>query len=146
MALKMFFDSFSTALTLIFINIMPKKRIVINNHESEVGKVTTVDEFDGNVRKVYIENVKAKTNFLSITKNTRKGESFLPESRLDVGEKYVIYYRFGVNGEEVFQRRFNRLTKSVFTSTLFTETPKGKLVITDYNGEKNINFTIRKLE
>lgn len=125
---------------------MPKKRIVIDSQESAIGTIITVEEFNGEIRKVYIENKKAKTNFLSITKNSKREEGFLLDSRLDVGEKYVIYYRFDSSGEEVFQRRFNRLTKSVFTSAVFSKTPNGKLVITDYNGEKNINFTIRKLE
>lgn len=124
---------------------MPKKRNIIQSRDSAIGRITVAEEFAGAVRKEYIENAKSKTNYLSITKSELSGTDHSVRSRLEVGEKYITYTVYAPSGKVECQRRFNRITKSAYSRTVFLENEKGQISIIEYNGEKKINFTIKKL-
>lgn len=126
---------------------MPKKRKLIECKKTQVGKTSIIDEFEGQVRKVVIENPKAKLNYLSITKLRKKLEnSYALDSRLEVGVKYVTYFKFEENGTHSLERRYNRDTKTTYRKQLFLETEKGIIFIIEHNGQKNISFIINKLD
>lgn len=126
---------------------MPKKRKLIECNKTQVGKTSIIDEFEGQVRKVVIENPKAKLNYLSITKLRKKLEnSYALDSRLEVGVKYVTYFKFEENGTHSLERRYNRDTKTTYRKQLFLETEKGIIFIIEHNGQKNISFIIKKLD
>lgn len=126
---------------------MPKKRKLIECKKTQIGKTSIIDEFEGQVRKVVIENPKAKLNYLSITKLRKKLEnSYALDSRLEVGVKYVTYFKFEENGTHSLERRYNRDTKTTYRKQLFLETEKGIIFIIEHNGQKNISFIINKLD
>jgi hypothetical protein len=126
---------------------MPKKRNLIECKETAIGKVSIFEEFDGAVRKVVIHNPKTKWSYLSITKLRKyDGESHELESRIEIGAKYVTYFKYEKNGTHNLERRYNRDTKTTFKKQLFLETEKGVIFVTEYKGEKNINFYIYKLD
>ena len=140
-----FFDSLSAVTLLIQINIMAKKRILTSTAETAIGLVEVYEEFGGTYQKVRITNETNRSNFSSTTKNRRDGDRYVPESRLDVGEKYVTYFMYE-KGREVFERRFNRVTKTVYVKERVASTEKGDIFLIDYNGNKSINFSINKID
>lgn len=126
---------------------MPKKRKLIECKKTQIGTTSIIDEFGGLIRKVVIDNPRAKLNYLSITKLKRKIEnSYALDSRLEVGVKYVTYFKFEENGTHSLERRYNRDTKTTYKKQLFLETEKGMIFIIDHNGQKNISFILNKLD
>jgi hypothetical protein len=126
------------------INIMPKKRIMTSTTETAIGTMEVHEEFEGVFQKIRITNQTNRSNFSSTTKNIMEDGVYVPISRLDIGDKYVTYFRYS-KGEVVFERRFNRIIKTVYIKERVASTEKGDVFLIDYNGEKSINFNINNI-
>lgn len=122
---------------------MPKKRILTSTADTVIGTVQVFEEFDGTVQKIVITNNSNRSNFRTITKNIRNGDVYSVNSRLDIGDKYITYFRYE-KGKIVLEKRFNRTVKSVYIKERVASTENGDVFLIDYNGQKSINFNIKK--
>lgn len=123
---------------------MPKKRILTSTADTVIGTVQVFEEFDGTVQKIVITNNLNRSNFRTITKNIRNGDVYSVNSRLDIGDKYITYFRYE-KGRIVLEKRFNRTVKSVYIKERVASTENGDVFLIDYNGQKSINFNIKKI-
>lgn len=120
---------------------MTKKRILTSSTDTAIGLVEVMEEFGGLYQKVRITNETNRSNFSSTTKNRKEGDRYVVESRLDVGDKYVTYFRYD-KGKVVLEKRFNRVKKTVYVKERVASTEKGDIFLIDCNGQKSINFNI----
>jgi len=123
---------------------MTKKRILTSSTDTAIGLVEVMEEFGGLYQKVRITNETNRSNFSSTTKNRKEGDRYVVESRLDVGDKYVTYFRYD-KGKVVLEKRFNRAKKTVYVKERVASTEKGDIFLIDYNGQKSINFNINNI-
>ena len=104
--------------------------------------------YNKNVRKTYLFNEKNKTNFYTIIKENcnESDDTFVLQSKLEVGEKYITYFKYDNSGEIVYEKRINLIKKTTNIRELFYKTEKGKIFLNNYNNEKTINFTTNKFK
>jgi uncharacterized membrane protein len=123
---------------------MTKKRILTSSTDTAIGIVEVMEEFGGLYQKVRITNETNRSNFSSTTKNRKEGDGYVVESRLDVGDKYVTYFRYD-KGKVVLEKRFNRVKKTVYLKERVASTEKGDIFLIEWNGQKSINFNIKNI-
>ena len=126
---------------------MSKVKIINNKTVDSLGTVKQV-VYGKNVRKTYLFNEKNKTNFYTIIKDvyTEINETYVLYSKLEVGEKYITYFKYDFSGEIIYEKRINLIKKTTNIRELFYKTEKGKIFLNNYNNEKTINFTTNKFK
>ena len=126
---------------------MSKVKIINNKTVDSLGTVQQII-YGKNVRKTYLFNAKNKTNFYTIIKDIciENSEIFILHSKLEVGEKYITYFKYDTSGEIVYEKRINLIKKTTNIRELFYKTEKGKIFLNNYNNEKTINFTTNKFK
>lgn len=126
---------------------MSKVKIINNKTVDSLGTVQQII-YGKNVRKTYLFNAKNKTNFYTIIKDIciENSEIFILYSKLEVGEKYITYFKYDTSGEIVYEKRINLIKKTTNIRELFYKTEKGKIFLNNYNNEKTINFTTNKFK
>jgi hypothetical protein len=126
---------------------MSKVKIINNKTVDSLGTVQQII-YGKNVRKTYLFNEKNKTNFYTIIKDIciENSEVFILHSKLEVGEKYITYFKYDTSGEIVYEKRINLIKKTTNIRELFYKTEKGKIFLNNYNNEKTINFTTNKFK
>jgi hypothetical protein len=126
---------------------MTKVKIINSKTIDGLGTVQQI-VYNKKIRKTYLFNVKNKTNFYTIIKDIcfEDGEIFILYSKLEVGEKYITYFRYDTSGEIVYEKRINLIKKTTNIRELFYKTEKGKIFLNNYNNEKTINFTTNKFK
>jgi hypothetical protein len=126
---------------------MSKVKIINNKTVDSLGTVQQII-YNKNIRKTYLFNVKNKTNFYTIIKDIciENSEIFILQSKLEVGEKYITYFKYDTSGEIVYEKRINLIKKTTNIRELFYKTEKGKIFLNNYNNEKTINFTTNKFK
>lgn len=122
------------------------KTKIINVKKNNIGTIQQI-LYKDNVKKTYLYNEKNKSNFYTIIKELydEKLEKHYLYSKLEIGEKYLTYFRYSEN-EIIFEKRINKEKKTSNIKELFLSTEKGKIFINDYNNEKSINFITNKLK
>lgn len=126
---------------------MSKVKIINNKTVDNLGTTQQII-YSKNVKKTYLFNPKNKTNFYTIIKeiNTQKEDLFILYSKLEVGEKYITYFKYDSTGEIIYEKRINLIKKTTNIKELFYKTEKGKIFLNNYNNEKTINFTANKFK
>ena len=126
---------------------MTKVKIINSKTIDGLGTVQQI-VYNKKIRKTYLFNVKNKTNFYTIIKDIcfEDGEIFILHSKLEVGEKYITYFKYDTSGEIVYEKRINLIKKTTNIRELFYKTEKGKIFLNNYNNEKTINFTTNKFK
>jgi hypothetical protein len=126
---------------------MTKVKIINSKTIDGLGTVQQI-VYNKKIRKTYLFNVKNKTNFYTIIKDIcfEDGEIFILHSKLEVGEKYITYFKYDTSGEIVYEKRINLIKKTNNIRELFYKTEKGKIFLNNYNNEKTINFTTNKFK
>jgi hypothetical protein len=126
---------------------MTKVKIINSKTIDGLGTVQQII-YNKNIRKTYLFNAKNKTNFYTIIKDIcfEDGEIFILHSKLEVGEKYITYFKYDTSGEIVYEKRINLIKKTTNIRELFYKTEKGKIFLNNYNNEKTINFTTNKFK
>lgn len=126
---------------------MSKVKIINNKTVDSLGTLQQII-YGKNVRKTYLFNAKNKTNFYTIIKDVclEDSEIFILHSKLEVGEKYITYFKYDTSGEIVYEKRINLIKKTTNIRELFYKTEKGKIFLNNYNNEKTINFTTNKFK
>lgn len=126
---------------------MSKVKIINNKTVDNLGTVQQII-YNKNIRKTYLFNAKNKTNFYTIIKDVclEDSEIFILHSKLEVGEKYITYFKYDTSGEIVYEKRINLIKKTTNIRELFYKTEKGKIFLNNYNNEKTINFTTNKFK
>lgn len=126
---------------------MSKVKIINNKTVDSLGTLQQII-YGKNVRKTYLFNAKNKTNFYTIIKDIciENSEIFILHSKLEVGEKYITYFKYDTSGEIVYEKRINLIKKTTNIRELFYKTEKGKIFLNNYNNEKTINFTTNKFK
>jgi hypothetical protein len=126
---------------------MTKVKIINSKTIDGLGTVQQII-YNKNIKKTYLFNAKNKTNFYTIIKDIcfEDGEIFILHSKLEVGEKYITYFKYDTSGEIVYEKRINLIKKTTNIRELFYKTEKGKIFLNNYNNEKNINFTTNKFK
>lgn len=111
--------------------------------KDEFGTIKTIVYIDEHTRKIYHENRANKSNYKTITKEIRREKDFMACSRLEIGEKYVTYYRFDERGVPVFERRYNKVIGSLNVKEVISDTENGSVTLNTHNKEKSINFKLK---
>lgn len=120
--------------------------------ECKTGDTVTVDELgtikrvlygEKETRKIYYENSKNKSNYKTIIKEKKKEDKYVICSRLEIGVKYITYYRYDNDGKIEFERRYNRGSGSLNTREVISKTEDGSVILNTYNEEKTITFNIK---
>ena len=126
---------------------MSKVKIINNKTVDNLGTVQQII-YNKNIRKTYLFNAKNKTNFYTIIKDVclEDSEICILHSKLEVGEKYITYFKYETSGEIVYEKRINLIKKTTNIRELFYKTEKGKIFLNNYNNEKTINFTTNKFK
>ena len=126
---------------------MTKVKIINSKTIDGLGTVQQII-YNKNIRKTYLFNAKNKTNFYTIIKDIcfEDGEIFILHSKLEVGEKYITYFKYDTSGEIVYEKRINLIKKTTNIRELFYKTEKGKIFLNNYNNKKTINFTTNKFK
>jgi hypothetical protein len=126
---------------------MSKVKIINNKTVDNLGTVQQII-YNKNIRKTYLFNAKNKTNFYTIIKDVclEDSEICILQSKLEVGEKYITYFKYDTSGEIVYEKRINLIKKTTNIRELFYKTEKGKIFLNNYNNEKTINFTTNKFK
>jgi hypothetical protein len=101
--------------------------------------------YNGNIRKTYLFNKKNKTNFYTIIKEVDLNENnYVIESKLEVGEKYITYFKYDTSNNLIYERRYNKSKNTTNIRELFYKTDKGKIFLDQYknkdDNQKTINF------
>jgi len=126
---------------------MPKVKIIHNKKPDNIGTIQKI-VYNNDVKKTYLFNNKNKSNFYTIIKEiqNKNNDEFVVYSKLEVGEKYITYFRFNESGEVTYEKRYNLIKKTTNIKELFYKTENGKIFLNNYNNEKTINFTTNKFE
>lgn len=121
-------------------------------NEFKTGNTITIDELGtikkvlygkGETRKTYYENPKNESNYKTIIKENRREDGYVMCSRLDIGVKYVTYYRYDDAGRIEYERRHNRQSGSVNIREVISHTEDGSVILNTYNKEKTITFNVK---
>lgn len=126
---------------------MPKVKIINNKSVDGLGTIKQI-KYSGCIKKIYLYNEKNKSNFYTIIKEicTQNTDEFVLSSKLEIGEKYVTYFKYDQNGDIIYEKRYNKSKKSFNIKELFHENENGKILLNNYNNEKTISFTSKKLK
>lgn len=121
-------------------------------NEFKTGNTVTTDEL-GTIKKVvygqkemrrtYYENPKNQSNYKTIIKEIKGKEGYVMYSRLEIGQKYVTYYRYDNAGKIEYERRYNRRSGSLNTREVISQTEEGSVILNTYNKEKTITFNVK---
>lgn len=129
---------------------MSKIKIINDKTIDSLGTIKQI-LYIGDTRKTYLFNEKNKTNFYTIIKEIdfNKDDKYIICSKLEVGEKYITYFRYDENNILVYERRYNKSKNTTNIRELFYQTEKGKIFLDYYKSkntiQKTINFTTKKL-
>jgi len=129
---------------------MSKIKIINDKTVDSLGTIKQI-LYSGDTRKTYLFNEKNKTNFYTIIKEIdfNKDDKYIICSKLEVGEKYITYFRYDENNILVYERRYNKSKNTTNIRELFYQTEKGKIFLDYYKSkntiQKTINFTTKKL-
>jgi hypothetical protein len=129
---------------------MSKIKIINDKTIDSLGTIKQI-LYSGDTRKTYLFNEKNKTNFYTIIKEIdfNKDDKYIICSKLEVGEKYITYFRYDENNILVYERRYNKSKNTTNIRELFYQTEKGKIFLDYYKSkntiQKTINFTTKKL-
>ena len=124
---------------------MSKIKIINDKTVDSLGTIKQI-LYNGDVRKTYLFNKKNKTNFYTIIKeiNLNKDDKYIIHSKLEVGERYITYFRYDENNNVVYEKRYNKAKNTTNIRELFYQTEKGKIFLDYYNSgnisQKTINF------
>lgn len=121
---------------------MSKIKIINQTEIDSLGTVSKIVHCD-NYRKTYLFNDKNKTNYYTITKELKNDDTYILSSKLEIGEKYVSYFRYDKEGDLIYERRFNKIIKTTNIKELFIKNENGYIFINEYKKIKSINFKIK---
>lgn len=126
---------------------MSKIKIINNKSIDSLGTIKQIN-YSGFIKKTYLLNEKNRSNFYTIIKEicSENSDVYILSSKLEIGEKYVTYYRYDHNGEVIYERRYNKSKKTINIQEVFHENENGKILLNNYNNEKTISFTSKKLK
>jgi len=126
---------------------MSKVKIINNKSIDSLGTIKRIN-YSGCIKKTYLLNEKNRSNFYTIIKEVcgENSDDYFISSKLEIGEKYVTYFKYDQNGEIIYERRYNKSKKKFNTQELFHENENGKILLNNYNNQKTISFTSKKLK
>ncbi len=122
---------------------MSKIKIINDKTVDSLGTIKQI-LYNGDVRKTYLFNKKNKTNFYTIIKeiNLNKDDRYIIHSKLEVGERYITYFRYDENNNAVYEKRYNKAKNTTNIRELFYQTEKGKIFLDYYKSKNTIQKTI----
>lgn len=117
---------------------------IINSVSTDNLGTTKKIVHDGDIKKTYLSNEKNKSNYYTIIKEIKILDKFVIVSKLEIGDVYVVYFKYDLDGEMTLQRKFNKLKKISEKKELFAKTKKGSIFVNEYEKQKNLSFKINK--